>query len=202
MTDSINFEKMGGLVPAVVQDADDRRVLMVGFMDREALRRTLEELEVVFWSRSRKMYWKKGETSGNILALVSVSADCDADSLLVLARPSGPVCHTGSQTCFPDAEGQGAVIETLARVIIQRRKEMPQGSYTAELFRSGIARIGQKVGEEAVELAIAAQYHDRQRCVEESADLLYHLLVLLAEKEIPLTDVYDELGKRMPGGGQ
>jgi phosphoribosyl-AMP cyclohydrolase / phosphoribosyl-ATP pyrophosphohydrolase len=201
MIDSINFDKMGGVVPAVVQDADNRRVLMVGFMDREALRRTLEGREVVFWSRSRKTYWKKGETSGNILSLVSVSADCDTDSLLVLARPSGPVCHTGSETCFPDAEGEGAVIDTLARVIARRRKEMPQGSYTAELFRSGIARIGQKVGEEAVELAIAAQYQDKQRCIEESADLLYHLLVLLAEKEIPVSDVYGELGKRMPGSG-
>ena len=202
MIADIHFEKMGGLVPAVIQHADDGRVLMVGFMNRDALRRTLDEHEVVFWSRSRSVLWKKGETSGNRLAVVSVTPDCDNDALLVLARPAGPVCHTGTPTCFPRAgeDNFQPVLETLYRIIADRRSSMPEGSYTAKLFREGIARIAQKVGEEAVELAVAAQYPDTRRCVEEAADLLYHLMVLLAEKNIALNELDAELIRRMPKG--
>ena len=213
--DSINFQKLNGLVPAIVQDSGSGVVLMVGFMNREALEITLKEQLVTFWSRSKKRLWKKGETSGNFLDVKSVALDCDGDALLIQAVPRGPVCHTGERSCFSDQPSsstkpsppaplpkreRGATDSTLielAGVIHERKLTMPADSYTARLFSKGIARIAQKVGEEAVELAIAAQYQDKQRCIEESADLLYHLLVLLEEKEIDLSSVYDELEKRV-----
>jgi phosphoribosyl-ATP pyrophosphohydrolase/phosphoribosyl-AMP cyclohydrolase len=191
------FDKMGGLIPAIVQDATDGRVLMLGFMNKDALRRTLDERQVVFWSRSKSRLWKKGETSGNILHLVSIGLDCDQDALLIQARPSGPVCHTGSETCFvPSERPSGGTLRALESVIHERKKLLPEGSYTATLFREGIARIAQKVGEEAVELSIASQYPGKGRCVEEAADLLYHLMVLLAERDIALTEVLRELDNR------
>ncbi|HLX12308.1 MAG TPA: bifunctional phosphoribosyl-AMP cyclohydrolase/phosphoribosyl-ATP diphosphatase HisIE [Bacteroidota bacterium] len=203
--DKINFSKLNGLVPAVIQDSADGSVLMLGFMNREALQKTLAEKQVVFWSRSKQRLWKKGETSGNFLDVQSIALDCDGDALLISAKPHGPTCHTGERSCFgsrpsppaplPTGE-RGDAIAELASVIHERKMTMPEDSYTAKLFRKGISRIAQKVGEEAVELAIAAQYPDKQRCIEESADLLYHLLVLLEEKGIGLSDVYTELNSR------
>jgi phosphoribosyl-ATP pyrophosphohydrolase/phosphoribosyl-AMP cyclohydrolase len=190
----LDFEKMGGLVPAIVQDAQDGAVLMLGFMNEEALRRTQEENEVVFWSRRNARLWKKGETSGNTLKVVSICADCDSDTLLITALPAGPVCHTGARSCF--AESPPGFLHQLMDVIVQRRDDRPDGSYTAALFGKGVASIAQKVGEEAVELAIAAQHPDRQRCIEEGADLLYHTCVLLAAKQISLGDIAEELERR------
>ena len=189
---------MNGIVPAVIQSEQDGTVLMVGYMNREALQRTLDEKQVTFWSRSKSRLWKKGETSGNSLNVVSVHLDCDADALLIVARPAGPVCHTGKRSCFSFERpvSEKPVLEHLSEVIAERKRKMPEGSYTAKLFREGSARIGQKVGEEAVELAIAAQYDDTQRCIEEAADLMYHTLVLLAQKGIDLRQVEGELSKR------
>ncbi len=199
MIEQIDFAKMKGLVPAVVQDAADGTVLMVGFMNREALERTLEERQVTFWSRSKSRLWKKGETSGNFLNVVSVDADCDADALLIRAHPSGPVCHNGTKGCFPvhSLPGTNQILQELFDLIRERKRTLPENSYTSGLFREGIQRIGQKVGEEAIELSIAGQYPDRQRIVEETADLLYHTLVLLAEKEVDTSEVYLELARRM-----
>ena len=198
MIGNIHFEKMNGLVPAIVQDSEDGTVLMVGFMNREALERTLAERQVIFWSRSKSRLWKKGETSGNVLHVVSIDADCDADSLLILARPAGPTCHTGERSCFPvkAPSARTSVLQELEVIIAERKKSMPENSYTAKLFKDGVARIAQKVGEEAVELAIAAQHSDRQRVIEEAADVMYHVIVLLAEKELELAEVYRELEKR------
>ncbi len=199
MTEPIDFGKMGGLVPAVVQDAHDGAVLMLGFMNEEAYRQTLRDREVVFWSRSKQHLWKKGETSGNILDLVSMEPDCDSDALLVKAIPRGPVCHTGERSCFKGSEPAGgyAVLDNLISTIRRRKKELPEKSYTADPFKRGVLSIGQKVGEEGVELALAAQYQDKKRCIEEGADLLYHTLVLLEAKEIGFDQVLDELRTRM-----
>jgi phosphoribosyl-ATP pyrophosphohydrolase/phosphoribosyl-AMP cyclohydrolase len=198
MRDKVNFEKMNGLVPVIVQDADDRTVLMLGFMNAEALERTLKDELVTFWSRSKQRLWQKGETSGNHLEVVSVDMDCDEDSLLIRARPRGPVCHTGSRSCFPEQPGQaGRVLSRLAEIIASRKEKSPEGSYTTKLFNAGAQKIGQKLGEEAVELAIAAQYSDAQRCTEEAADLVYHLMVLLAAQGITIEQVEGELEKRM-----
>jgi phosphoribosyl-ATP pyrophosphohydrolase/phosphoribosyl-AMP cyclohydrolase len=196
---NVDFEKMNGLVPVIVQDADDGTVLMLGYMNGEALERTLDENLVTFWSRSKQRLWQKGETSGNHLEVLSVDVDCDSDTLLVQARPRGPVCHTGSRSCFPEQPDKhlGGVLSRLAETINSRKDTAPEGSYTARLFKSGVQKIGQKVGEEAVELAIAAQYRDLQRCIEESADLVYHLMVLLAAKGITFQQVEAELAKRM-----
>jgi phosphoribosyl-ATP pyrophosphohydrolase/phosphoribosyl-AMP cyclohydrolase len=199
MINKLNFDKMDGLVPAIIQDAENGLVLMTGFMNRDALQQTLSEKQVVFWSRTRQRLWKKGETSGNFLDVVSLSTDCDNDAVLIKARPRGPVCHTGEPTCFgsPDAGWGWDTLAKLAAIIHDRKMKLPENSYTAKLFSKGIAKIGQKVGEEGVELAIAAQYDDKQRCIEETADLLYHTIVLLEAKEIHISSVFEELGKRM-----
>jgi phosphoribosyl-ATP pyrophosphohydrolase/phosphoribosyl-AMP cyclohydrolase len=199
MIDTIDFGKMNGLVPAVVQDAGDGTVLMLGFMNKEAVQKTLEDRQVVFWSRSKQRLWKKGETSGNFLDLVSIDLDCDNDALLVKANPRGPTCHTGARSCFKvsQADDRLGILAKLADIIRKRKAELPEKSYTTELFNRGLPFIGQKVGEEAVELAIAAQYQDEQRCIEESADLFYHTLVLLAAKNIGVDKVMGELEKRM-----
>ena len=199
MIERVDFDKMNGLVPAVVQDAEDGAVLMVGFMNSEALERTRDEGRVTFWSRTKGRLWQKGETSGNYLEVVSVDVDCDGDTLLIRAHPRGPVCHTGTKSCFPNQSEAhaGKILYRLTRIISERKVTMPEGSYTSKLFGEGEKKIGQKVGEEAVELAIAAQYPDKQRCVEEAGDLIYHLLVLLAAKEISLAEVEAELERRM-----
>jgi phosphoribosyl-ATP pyrophosphohydrolase/phosphoribosyl-AMP cyclohydrolase len=197
--DTLAWEKMNFLLPAIVQDAFDGRVLMQGFMNRDALEQTLITGKVTFWSRSRKQLWTKGETSGNVLALKQVIADCDNDSLLVIAVPSGPVCHLNTPTCF-DCEGatQPALqfLAELERVITERNIERPPGSYTTQLFDAGTRRIAQKVGEEGVETALAATSGDDEETLNESADLLYHLLVLLSSRGLNLSQVMHVLASR------
>jgi phosphoribosyl-AMP cyclohydrolase / phosphoribosyl-ATP pyrophosphohydrolase len=197
--DKLNFEKLNGLVPAVIQDARTNQVLMVGFMNREALEKTLSDKKVTFWSRTKKRLWQKGETSGYFLEYVSMQKDCDEDSLLIKAIPHGPVCHTDQFTCFGEDEivDTGSLLHRLEEIIHDRQQKMPEGSYTTKLFREGAPRIAQKVGEEGVEVAIAAVLGDRKRVTEESADLLYHLLVLLRQQGMTLEEVIRELQKRM-----
>jgi len=199
MTDTIDFDKLNGLVPAIVQDAGSGQVLMLGFMNREAYERTLQEKKVTFWSRTRQTLWQKGETSGNTLDLISIQTDCDNDALLIKARPAGPVCHTGKHTCFGEdaLRGNNNVLTQLYSTILQRKAAMPENSYTATLLKNGIPAIAQKVGEEAVETIVASLQESPQRIGEEAADLLYHLLVLLAAKDIAFDDVLQELKKRM-----
>ena len=199
----LDWDKGDGLLPAVVQDADEGKVLMLGFMNRDALRHTLGDGRVTFYSRTRQSLWTKGETSGNFLEVVSVSADCDADTLLVLARPQGPVCHEGTATCFPRAEataaGRLSFLASLEHVLAERIARNPEGSYTAELFQQGRGRIAQKIGEEGVELALAAVGTEDSEVVSEAADLVYHLLLLLRERGLSLADVVAELELRHAG---
>jgi phosphoribosyl-AMP cyclohydrolase / phosphoribosyl-ATP pyrophosphohydrolase len=197
--DKLNFEKLNGLVPAVIQDAHTNQVLMVGFMNREALEKTLADKKVTFYSRTKKRLWQKGETSGNFLEYVSMKKDCDDDSLLVKAIPHGPVCHTNQFTCFGEDEivDTGSLLHRLEEVILDRQQKMPEGSYTSKLFKEGAPRIAQKVGEEGVEVAIAAVTGNKKRITEESADLLYHLLVLLRQQGMKLEEVVKELRQRM-----
>ena len=199
MIDKLNFEKMNGLIPAIVQDATTRQVLMLGYMNKEALAKTLEERRVTFWSRTKNRLWQKGETSGNVIEVASVKADCDGDALLVYAHPTGPVCHTGVHTCFGEekADETSCVLGRLENTIRDRRQHQPEGSYTAKLFQQGTGRIAQKVGEEAIETVVAALQRDREALKEESADLLYHLIVLLEERGLGMADVTEVLKKRM-----
>ncbi len=196
--ESLDWEKGQGLLPAVVQNPADGRVLMVGYMNRAALEETLRSGRVTFFSRRRGGLWTKGETSGHFLHLEAVLADCDRDTLLVVARPQGPTCHTGAASCFgPEAPGPGGVsfLVFLDDLIRRRRRERPSGSYTTRLFESGLVRIAQKVGEEAVETVVSVN-EPPERTVEEAADLLYHLLVLLAERDLSLPHVVSELERR------
>jgi phosphoribosyl-ATP pyrophosphohydrolase/phosphoribosyl-AMP cyclohydrolase len=197
--DKLNFEKLGGLVPAVIQDVRTNQVLMVGFMNSEALEKTLADKKVTFWSRTKKRLWQKGETSGNYLEYISMQTDCDNDSLLIKAIPHGPVCHTNRFTCFGEDEtiDVGNVLRRLEETIRSRKQLMPEGSYTSILFKEGTPRIAQKVGEEGVEVALASVLGDKKRLTEESADLLYHLLVLLRQQDLTLDDVTKELQSRM-----
>jgi phosphoribosyl-ATP pyrophosphohydrolase/phosphoribosyl-AMP cyclohydrolase len=199
MIDKINFEKMNGLIPAIVQDAATRQVLMLGFMNKEALEKTVNERRVTFWSRTKSRLWQKGETSGNVLEVASVKPDCDGDAVLVYAHPAGPVCHTGTHTCFGEEEADetSSVFGRLENIIRNRRRHKPEGSYTAQLFQQGTGRIAQKVGEEAIETVVAALQRDSEALKEETADLLYHLMVLLEERGIGITDVAGVLRKRM-----
>jgi phosphoribosyl-ATP pyrophosphohydrolase/phosphoribosyl-AMP cyclohydrolase len=196
----IDWDKGNGLVPAVVQDAASGAVLMLGYMNRDALRATLERRRLVFWSRSKQRLWEKGESSGNVLELVDGRLDCDADTLLLLARPQGPTCHTGTRTCFgderlTDAE-QLAFLADLERIISTRISSAPEGSYTAQLYAKGVRRVAQKVGEEGLEVALAGAGEPDPQLIAESADLLYHLLVLLRSREIPFQSVIAELRQR------
>ena len=197
---SIDWGKGDGLVPAVVQDADTGAVLMLGYMNPEALRATLERGRVVFFSRSRQRLWEKGETSGHYLELVDVRLDCDADTLLVSARPHGPVCHTGTPTCFGDAQAPTAAplafLAQLEHIIGQRIAEKPEGSYTARLYSQGPRRMAQKVGEEGVEVALAALSEADGPLLGEAADLLYHLLLLLRSRSLRIEQVIEELRQR------
>ena len=184
-----------GLIPAIVQDARTREVLTVAFMNKEALQLTLEQRETYFWSRSRQQLWHKGETSGNSQKVVKVSLDCDQDAVLVEVEPRGPACHTGAYSCFgaePEMEG---VLEELYAVIEQRKEQRPEGSYTAYLFNSGLDKILKKVGEESTETVIAAK-NDDGRLASETADLLYHLLVLMVERGVSLGEIGRELKER------
>lgn len=194
------WDKADGLLPAVVQDATSGAVLMLGYMNREALRETLSRGRVVFYSRSRQQPWVKGETSGHYLDVIGVTSDCDSDTLLVLAEPHGPVCHKGTTTCFADhvrtAAGDLAFLAQLESVIAQRIAEQPQGSYTARLYSEGPSRIAQKVGEEGVEVALAAVSADDGKLVAETADLLFHLLLLMKSRGLSLARVVHELESR------
>lgn len=196
-----DWEKMEGLLPAIVQDAFDGRVLMLGYMNAEALQATAETGKVTFWSRSREALWTKGETSGNTLNFVEATLDCDRDCLLVLAHPAGPTCHTGSPTCF-DAPGDDgprpvlAFLGELERVIRERDRLRPEGSYTTRLLEDGVKRIAQKVGEEGVETALAAAAGDADELLGEASDLLYHLLVLLRSRNLDLADLLATLEAR------
>ena len=194
----IDFAKdPSGLVPAVVQDEHTLQVLMLGYMNEEALEKTLSTGLVTFFSRSRKTLWTKGETSGNYLHLVSVNADCDSDTLLVRAVPDGPVCHTGTKTCWGDSVPESTgFIRALVAVIKGRHREMPEGSYTTSLFKAGVPRMAQKVGEEAVETVIEAVKGDDERLLYEASDLVYHLLVLLESRGMGISDLETELWSR------
>ena len=192
--EALAWDKQDGLLPAIVQDAATLRVLMLGYMDRAALAATLASGHVTFYSRSKQRLWTKGESSGHVLALVSVDVDCDADTLLVQARPHGPTCHLDRTSCFPDAPGDG--LAELDALIAQRERERPQGSYTTRLFEGGIRRIAQKVGEEGVETALAAVAQDDEALLGEAADLLYHLVVALRARGLALDDVRRVLAAR------
>ncbi len=195
---SLDFGKYAdGLIPAVVQDADSGSVLMLGFMNDKAVTATQRSGNVTFYSRSKQRLWMKGETSGNRLELVSIAADCDKDSLLIRARPMGPICHTGSDTCFGSAENDPlSVLRKLELTIDQRRQSDDDSSYVAGLFRQGLNRIAQKVGEEAVETIIAAMDGDQKAFTDEAADLLFHYLILLNAKGISLDEVAETLRSR------
>ena len=203
----IDFEKCGGLVPAIIQDANTKNVLMLGYMNKEALDKTLLTKKVTFWSRSRNCLWTKGETSGNYLNLVSIAVDCDNDTLLVKAIPDGPTCHKGTDTCWGEENTvqQGSALlgdnpllflTELQDFINRRHEEMPEGSYTTSLFKDGINRIAQKVGEEALEAVIEATNGTKEKLVYEASDMIYHLIVLLTSKGLRIEDVANELAKR------
>lgn len=192
----LNFKKLDGLIPAIVQNRSTMQILMLGFMNEEAYKKTLKSGKVTFWSRTKKRLWQKGETSGNYLEVVDIKTDCDKDSLLILANPQGPTCHTGKYSCFGDKENNILFLKKLFDLIRDRKKKRPKNSYTTSLFKKGLDEIVKKVGEESVEVIIAAKSETKKRLVEESADLLYHLLVLLAEKEVDLDEVVAELAQR------
>ncbi|SHG24216.1 phosphoribosyl-ATP pyrophosphatase /phosphoribosyl-AMP cyclohydrolase [Fodinibius roseus] len=198
--DTLDFEKGGGLIPAVIQDADNFQVLMLGYMNEEALKTTLEKERVTFYSRTKERLWTKGETSGNYLELVDLQRDCDHDTLLVLAHPQGPTCHTGNRSCFfrKDFKPKQNLyfLNRLEQLIAGRKSERPEDSYTTHLFEEGVDMIAQKVGEEAVEAIIEAKNDNRDAFVGEVSDLLYHLMVLLAEKDISLGQVVERLEER------
>ena len=194
----IDFEKMDGLVPAIIQDATTKNVLMLGFMNEEAYEKTLATKHVTFWSRTRNTLWTKGETSGHFLNLVDMKIDCDNDTLLVRVNPVGPTCHTGTDTCWGEENESNPLLflSELQSFIDKRKQEMPEGSYTTSLFTKGVNKIAQKVGEEALETVIEATNGTDDHLVYEASDLLYHLIVLLTEKGLRIEDVAEELHKR------
>lgn len=195
---NIDFEKMNGLVPAIIQDNTTRNVLMLGYMNREAYEKTLATGKVTFWSRSRNCLWTKGETSGNFLNLVDIKVDCDNDTLLVRVNPTGPACHLGTDTCWGETNDANPLLflTELQDFINKRHEEMPEGSYTTSLFQKGVNKMAQKVGEEAVETIIEATNGNDEKLVYESSDLLYHLIVLLTSKKLRIEDVAKELQMR------
>ncbi|MFA6924042.1 MAG: bifunctional phosphoribosyl-AMP cyclohydrolase/phosphoribosyl-ATP diphosphatase HisIE [Bacteroidales bacterium] len=191
----IDFTKCNGLVPVIIQDYNTNKVLMLGFMNEEALRKTKKEKRVVFFSRTKKRLWMKGETSGNFLEVKKIIIDCDNDTLLIKALPKGNVCHTGNATCFNE-ENAGCFIDALEQIIIDRKRNPQNNSYTSKLFNEGIKRIAQKVGEEAVEVVIESMGKNNELFKEESADLIYHFLVLLSAKGLSFDDIIKVLEKR------
>ncbi len=193
----LDFEKMGGLIPAIIQDNCTGKVLMLGFMNEEALAKTEETGKVTFYSRTKNRLWTKGETSGNFLNVVSVAADCDNDTLLIKVKPVGPVCHTGSDTCFGEVNDTDLFFLSYLQDFIDKRKaEMPEGSYTTSLFKKGVNRMAQKVGEEAVETVIEATNGTDEGFLYEASDLIYHLIVLLTSKGHRIEELAQELKKR------
>lgn len=196
-SNTLAWEKMDNLLPAIVQDALSGKVLMQGYMNQDALATTLDSGKVTFFSRSKLRLWQKGETSGNTLDLVSVAADCDFDSLLVLANPNGPTCHTGVESCWFEGNTPSfTFLADLERLLAARKGADPKSSYTASLYNKGIKRIAQKVGEEGVETALAATVHDKEELKNEAADLLYHLTVLLQASDMSLNDALSVLRER------
>lgn len=194
----IDFEKSGGLVPAIIQDADTKTVLMLGYMNKEAYEKTVATGLVTFYSRSRKCLWTKGETSNNFLRLVDIKVDCDNDTLLVKVHPDGPTCHKGTDTCWGEENEKSPLLflAELSDFIEKRYQEMPEGSYTTSLFRDGLNRMAQKVGEEALELVIEATNGTNDRLIYEGSDMLYHLIVLLTHKGLRIEDMAAELRER------
>ncbi len=195
---TIDFQKSGGLVPAIIQDNQTLRVLMLGYMNQEALKKTWETKKVTFFSRSRNTLWTKGETSGNYLNLVDIKVDCDNDTLLIKVNPEGPTCHTGADTCWNEKNEKDPLLflKELQDFIEKRYKEMPDGSYTTSLFKDGLNRMAQKVGEEALELVIEATNGTNERLIYEGSDMLYHLIVLLTSKGLRIEDMAKELEAR------
>lgn len=194
----IDFKKMDGLVPAIIQDARTRKVLMMGYMNEEAYNKTVETKKVTFWSRTRQCLWTKGETSSNFLNVVDIKNDCDNDTLLIQAIPDGPTCHTGTDTCWGEKNEVNPLLflSELSNFIETRYKEMPEGSYTTSLFKDGLNRMAQKVGEEALELVIEATNGTNDRLIYEGSDMLYHLIVLLTSKGLRIEDMAAELAER------
>jgi phosphoribosyl-ATP pyrophosphohydrolase/phosphoribosyl-AMP cyclohydrolase len=194
---TLDFEKTGGLIPAIIQDEQTKTVLMLGYMNKEALEKTQETGKVTFFSRTKNRLWTKGEESGNFLHVVSIAEDCDHDTLLIKVHPEGPVCHTGNDTCFNEKNKEDIMfLKYLQDFIVRRRQEMPEGSYTTSLFNKGVGRMAQKVGEEAVETVIEAMDCNDERLLYEGSDLLYHLIVLLTYKGYRIEDLANELKKR------
>lgn len=194
---NLDFEKSGGLIPAIIQDELTSKVLMLGYMNAEALEKTIATQQVTFFSRTKNRLWTKGEESGNFLNVVSITPDCDNDTLLIKVHPVGPVCHTGADTCWNETnEGDFAFLNFLQKFIQKRYQEMPEGSYTTSLFKKGINRMAQKVGEEAVETVIEATNGTEEGFLYEASDLVYHLIVLLTSKGYSLDDLGRELKKR------
>lgn len=194
---NLDFEKTGGMIPAIIQDSKTSKVLMLGYMNEEAYRKTLETGKVTFFSRTRNCLWTKGETSGNTLTVVNIMNDCDSDTLLIKAIPAGPICHTGDDTCFGERNVEDILFfKHLQDFIEQRRQEMPEGSYTTSLFTKGVNRMAQKVGEEAVETVIEATNGTEEGFIYEASDLIYHLTVLLTSKGLRMEDLARELKKR------
>jgi phosphoribosyl-ATP pyrophosphohydrolase/phosphoribosyl-AMP cyclohydrolase len=197
--ETIDWQKMDNLVPAIIQSAMDNTVLMLGYMNKESLEKTLEIKKVTFYSRSKNRLWTKGEVSGNFLKLVNISVDCDNDSILIKAIPHGPTCHTGSKSCFNEESNANHfyILDKLEKLIAERKDKLPSGSYVSSLFNEGLPRIAQKVGEEGVEVVIAAMKADSEdELISESADLLFHLLVLLREKGVSFDSVCEKLVSR------
>lgn len=193
---TIDFDKLDGLVPAVIIDSITEQVLMLGFMNRESFQKTLDTQKVTFFSRTRKSLWTKGETSGNFLELVDIKNDCDNDSLLVYAKPVGNTCHTGDYSCFGIQKNNLKFLNQLFELVKRRKTELPENSYTSKLFKEGADRIIQKVGEESVETIIAAKNRNKKEIIDEVSDLVFHLLVMLAEQDIELNQIIDNLELR------
>lgn len=199
LIEKINWEKVDGLVPAIVQDFQSSQVLMMGYMNQDALQKTADTEQVTFFSRTKERLWTKGETSGNVLRLVNMQLDCDNDTLLVKVNPIGPTCHLGNTTCWdvdPQEESQMVWLHQLEQLLAARKDADPDSSYTASLYSRGTKRISQKVGEEGVEVALAATSGDKAELVCESADLIYHLLVLLQDQGLSMNDVVNKLKER------
>ncbi|MDR3141613.1 MAG: bifunctional phosphoribosyl-AMP cyclohydrolase/phosphoribosyl-ATP diphosphatase HisIE [Tannerellaceae bacterium] len=193
----LDFDKAGGLIPAIIQDNKTNKVLMLGFMNEEAYQQTKKTGKVTFFSRTRDCLWTKGETSGNFLSVKQILTDCDTDTLLIKADPAGPVCHTGNDTCFGEQNREDVMfLKYLQNFIEQRRQEMPEGSYTTSLFMKGVNRMAQKVGEEAVETVIEATNGTEEGFIYEASDMIYHLIVLLTSKGLRIEDLSRELMKR------
>jgi phosphoribosyl-AMP cyclohydrolase / phosphoribosyl-ATP pyrophosphohydrolase len=195
--EKINFEKLNGLVPAIIVDFTTNQVLMLGFMNKESLSQTIEKQKVVFFSRTKNKLWMKGETSGNYLNVVSIQTDCDNDTLLIYAKPDGPTCHTGNYSCFAEVDKNNILfLNYLFDLVKDRKVTLPENSYTTTLFKRGSNRIIQKVGEEAIETVIAAKNKDKEEIVNEVSDLIFHLFVMLADQGIEFSEIISNLQKR------